>query len=343
MTAMRGGRKAGPEPTSPGRRRCLHGAFAGFMLHGLSGAVAATRYPSRPVRFIVGQAPGGPSDIMARLVAREFGERWKEAVVVENHGGATGTIAARMVARSPPDGYTLFVASNGPIASAAVEVATAGYDPLQAWAPVGRFARGGYVLAVRSGFDTTTVREFVARARVTTESVSISTVGAGSNSSRALALLRQAAGIRILEVPYNGGALALQAVVAGHVDATFCEWALASPLAESGAARILAAASRQRLALAPELPTFAEVGLPGVVAESWYGIVAPAGTPAAVIAELNATLHFMLADTDVRRRLTALGCEAIVETPEEFADAIRLETEQARLLSERLNTQLRPH
>jgi tripartite-type tricarboxylate transporter receptor subunit TctC len=305
------------------------------MMPWLSCAMAATRYPSKPVRFIVGQGPGGPSDIVARLVAREFTERGKEAVVVENHPGATGTIGARMVARSPADGYTLLVASNGPIASAPVEVETAGYDPLRAWAPVARFARGGYVLAVRSGLDVTTVRDFVARARALADSVSVSTVGVGSNSSRALALLRQVAGARILEVPYNGGALALQAVIAGHVDATFCEFALAAPLADSGALRILAAASSQRLALAPDLPTFADLGFPGVATESWYGIVAPAGTPAGVIAELVASVHSMLAEADMRHRLTALGCEPIVETPEEFAEAIRMEYEQAQMLAQR--------
>ena len=318
---------------SPARRRWVQAVFAAVMLPGTSGPVAAARYPIRSVRFIVGQAPGGPSDIVARLVAREFAAQWKESVVVENHGGATGTIAARMVANAPADGYTLLVASNGPIVSAAVGVETAGYDPLRAWAPVGRFARGGYVLAVNSGLGTTTVREFVALARARAEPVSLSTVGAGSNSARAATLFQRVTGVRGLEVPYNGGALALQSVVAGHVDGTFCELALALPFAESGALRILGAASRQRLALAPDLLTFGELGFPGVITESWYGIVAPAGTPAMVIAELVAALHATLADSEVRRRFLTLGYETIVETPEEFAIAIRLEFEQARSLA----------
>jgi tripartite-type tricarboxylate transporter receptor subunit TctC len=320
---------------SPARRRWILGTFAGVVLGPLSSRAADTRYPSRPVRFIVGQAPGGPSDTIARLVAKEFAERLKEAVVVENHGGATGTIAGRMVAQAPADGYTLLVASNGPIASAPVELEAAGYDPLRAWAPVGRIARAGYVLAVRSGLGTANLREFVTLARARAESVSLATVGAGSNSARALALLQRAAGIRILNVPYNGGALGLQAVVAGHVDATFCDVALALPFAASGAVRLLGACARQRLALAPDVQTFAEAGFPGVVTEAWYGIVAPAGTPAGTIAELVATLHSTLADAEVRRRFTAMGFEGIVETPAEFADAIRAEVEQVHSLAER--------
>jgi tripartite-type tricarboxylate transporter receptor subunit TctC len=301
----------------------------------LSGPVAAAGYPARPVRVLVGQAPGGPSDIVARIVAEGFAQHWKVAVVVENHPGATGMIAGRMLASAPADGYTLLSAGNSLIASASMDMQTAGYDPRQAFAPVGRIARGGYVLAVRSGLGVKTVRVFVALADARAESVTFSTVGGSSNSARGLALFQRIAGIRALEIPFNGGALAVQAVVAGHVDATFCELALALPFAESGAMRILAAASRQRLPLAPDLPTFAEIGYPGVMTESWYGILVPTGTPAAVIAELVATLHATLANTEVQRRYRSLGCETIVETPEDFAAAIRLETEQAREVTER--------
>ena len=211
-----------------------------------------------------------------------------------------------------------------------MQTETAAYDPVRDWAPVGRIARVGYVLAVRSGLGAATVREFVELARARADGVSLATVGAGSNAARALGLLERAAGVKILEVPYKGGAPGLQAVVAGQVDATFCDLALALPFVPAGTVRILATAGNRRLALAPDVPTFAEAGLPGIVAEPWYGIVAPAGTPAAVIAELSAALHAALNDEDIRRRFASLGYEAIVETPEEFAVAIRFEAEQAR-------------
>jgi tripartite-type tricarboxylate transporter receptor subunit TctC len=334
MRRSRAACRTGAGPESLSRRRWILGACAAVTVPSLSGLAGANGYPTRPVRFIVGQAPGGPSDRMARLIAREFAERWREAAIVENHVGATGMVASRMVAQAPADGYTLLVASNSPFAAAALDPETAGYDPLRAWAPVGRVARADYVLAVRRGLGAATVREFVALARARAESVSLATAGAGSNSARALTLLEQIADIRILNVPYNGGSAYLQAVVAGHVDAIFVDLALALPFAASGAIRILAACSPQRLPLAPDVPTFAEAGFPGVLTEAWYGIVAPAGTPADIIAELVATLHSTLADPDVRQRLTTMGCEAIVESPEEFAAAIRREVEQVRALAE---------
>jgi tripartite-type tricarboxylate transporter receptor subunit TctC len=316
--------------TSQLRRRLLAGALASAALAGLPRSAAAAPFPTRTIRLIVGQAPGGQTDTMARLVAQKFAARWKESVVVENHGGAAGTIAGRMVARAPADGHTLLVGSNATIASAAVQTDTAAYDPVRDWAPVGRIARVGYVLAVRSGLGAATVREFVELARAGADGISLATVGAGSNAARALGLLERAAGVKILEVPFKGGAPGLQAVVAGQVDATFCDLALALPFVSAGTVRILATGGSRRLALAPDVPTFAETGLPGVVAEPWYGIVAPTGTPAAVITELSGALHAALNDDDIRRRFANLGYEAIVETPEEFAVAIRLEAEQAR-------------
>ncbi len=321
-------------PDSPSRRRWIVRVGAGLAAIWLPRAGAATTYPSRVVRFIVGRAAGGPTDVIARIVAQEFGERWNQPVVVENRPGAAGTIAAHLVVQAPADGYTLLVGSNGPIASAPAEMENPPYDPLRAWAPVGRIARSGYVLAVRRGLKATTVQEFVALAKAGPESVSMASAGPGSNSLLPITLLERAAGVRFLNVPYNGGAPQIQAVVSGEVDATFSDVAVVLPFAASGALRLLATCSRQRIAHAPDLPTFVESGFPGVVTEAWYGIVAPAGTPAAVIAELVSTLHSTLADADVHRRFDALGCEAVVETPDEFAAAIRFEYDQARALAE---------
>jgi tripartite-type tricarboxylate transporter receptor subunit TctC len=270
---------------------------------------------------------------MARLVAQEFSQRWEQTAFVENHAGATGMIAGRLVAQAAADGYTILVSSNSVFAAAALDEQLAGYDPLRAFAPVGRVARGAYVLAVHPGFGAT-VQKFVARARAQPDSVSVATAGVGGNSARALILLQQVAGIRLIDVPYNGGGYDIEAVIAGHVDATFVDLGVALPFAASGEIRVLAACSPNRLALAPELPTFAESGFPGVVTAAWYGVAAPAGTPAAIIAELVATLHSTIADSNVRKRLAAMGCDPISETPEEFAAAIRVEVEEARAFAQ---------
>jgi tripartite-type tricarboxylate transporter receptor subunit TctC len=327
---------------SPARRRYVLGTLAGAAVASAPMRAAdGGGYPTRPVRFVVGQAPGGPTDRIARLVAAEFERRWKVAVVVVNQPGATGTIAGRTVAHGPADGYTLFVGGNGPIASAAVALSyeIAGFDPTRDWAPVGRIARAGYTLMVRSSLGVATVREFAALARSRPEALSASTVGPGSNSSLALSLFQQVADVRMIDVPYKGGGLAVEAVIAGHVDSTFCDVALALPFVASGAARILAACSTRRLKLAPDLPTFAEAGFPGVLTEAWYGIVAPVGTPPAVISELVSTLHTVLEDEEAGRRFAILGCEVIVETPEEMAAAIRVEVEQARAYAARASRQ----
>ncbi|MBK7592280.1 MAG: tripartite tricarboxylate transporter substrate binding protein [Betaproteobacteria bacterium] len=321
-------------PVSSARRRWLAGACTLAVGAWVPGRATESRFPSKSVRIVAPQAPGGPSDTVARLVAQHFSDRWKQSVVVENHGGAGGTIGARVVARAPADGHTLLVGSNAVIMSAAAHSPVAGHDPLRDWAPIGRIVRVGYVLAVRPGLGVATLRELVALARGRATALTVATVGAGSNSSMALALFAREAGIPLLEVPYKGGAPGLQGVVGEHVDATFCDLSLALPMAATGAVRIPATCGRRRLALAPDIPTFAEEGFPGVVAEPWYGIVAPAGTPSSIIAEVATALRAMQNDPEVGRRFATLGYETILETPAGFVDAIRDEVAQARSVAQ---------
>ncbi len=318
---------------SPGRRRCIAVMLAGSTLAALPRRGMASTFPSRPVRILVGQAPGGQTDIIARLVAQQFSTRWNQTVVVENYGGAAGTIAAGMVARAAADGHTLLMGSNASLAAMAIQPGNAGHDPVRDWALIGRAVRVAYVLAVRSGLGVATVREFVARARARPEALSLATAGAGSNAERAARLFERAAAIRFLEVPFKGGAPALQAVVAGQVDGVFCDLAIALPFAASGSVRIVAAASRRRLALAPDIPTFAEAALPGVVAEPWYALVAPTGTPRDIVAEIASALRAALAEADLVRRFAALGYEPVAESQEEFANAILAEVDLARGLA----------
>jgi tripartite-type tricarboxylate transporter receptor subunit TctC len=329
----RGTRSRACRAASPGRRRSLAGAWALALGPWVAVRAAPAGFPSRPVRIVAPQAPGGPTDTLARIAAQHLSVRWKEGVVVENPAGAGGAIGARVVADAPADGHTLLLASNGVLAAPPAGVDAAGFDALRTWAPIGGIARVGYVLAVRPGLGATTLGAFVAKARARPEALTVATVGGGSNSAKALALLERAAGIAVLEVPFKGTVPALQAVVGEHVDAIFCDFILAQPHVAAGAVRLLAACGRRRLALAPDLPTFAEAGIPGVVAEPWFGLVAPKGTPAAVVAEIAAALQAMRTDPEVGRRFATLGYEAIVDTPEGCAAAIDAEQVLVRSLA----------
>jgi tripartite-type tricarboxylate transporter receptor subunit TctC len=316
-----------------GRRRGLAVACALALGPWVAGRAAATRFPARTVRIVAPQAPGGPTDTLARIAAQHFAARWKESVVVENPGGAGGAIGARVVADAAGDGHTLLLGSNAVVVVPPAGLDTAGFDPLRTWAPIGGIARVGYVLAVRPGLGVTTLGAFVAQARTRPEALSVATVGPGSNSAKAVALLERAAGITLLSVPFKGAAPALQAVVGEHVDAIFCDLVLVQTPAGAGAVRLLAACGRRRLALAPDLPTFAEAGVAGVVAEPWFGLVAPKGTPAAVVSEIAAALHAMRTDPEVVHRFASLGYEAIADTPEAFAAAIAAEQALVRSLA----------
>jgi tripartite-type tricarboxylate transporter receptor subunit TctC len=280
-------------------------------------------YPSRTVHLVAGQTPGGQTDTMARLIAAHLAGRWGSSVVVDNIAGAGGLIGGRAVARAAPDGYTLYVGSSANIAWAALQSVDAGFDPRIAWTPIGRIARLAFVLAVRRDLGTASVREFVMRARAKPEGVTVATVGAASNSGRALRLFERATGARMLEVPYKSAAPSVTAVVAGEVDATFCD--LASALAHSDSLRLLAQTAAHRSSLAADLVTFTEAGVPDFVLEPWYGLVAPAGTPPEVVSELAAALRAALTDPDLARRFLALGYEVVLDSPDEFAATIREE------------------
>ena len=333
MTAPRASVPAGGPASVRRRRLCLAAAGAPALAPWVAARATVPRFPSRPVRIVVPQAPGGPTDTLGRMAAHHFSARWKESVVVENSGGAGGTIGARVAADAPGDGYTLLVGSNAAIVAPPAGFDAASFDPLHTWAPIGAIARVGYVFAVRPGLGAATIGAFVAQARARPGTLSVATTGAGGNSSKALALLERAAGITVIEVPFKGTSPALQAVVGGHVDAVFGDFILAQLHVAAGALRPLAVCSRRRLALAPGVSTFAEAGVPGVVVEPWFGLVAPKGTPPAIVAEVAAALRAMRVHPDVVQRFSTLGYEAIVDTPDEFALAIEAEMALVRSLA----------
>jgi len=293
-----------------------------------AGAVAAwpiraraATFPSRTVRLVAGQAAGGQTDTIARMVAIHFASRWGTSVIVENVPGAGGLIAGRTVAHAVPDGHTLYVGASSNIAWSALQTPNAGFDPRVAWAPIGRIVRLAFVLAVRPDLDVADVREFALRTRAHPEGLTVATQGEASNSGRALRMFEQAIGAKALEVPYKATVQSVQAVVAGEVDAAFCD--LSTALAQGNRLRVLAQTASRRSPLAPDVATFKEQGFPHVVLEPWYGLVAPAGTPPDAVTALAAALRAFLTDERVAERFKSLAYEVILDTPDEFAAAIR--------------------
>lgn len=312
-----------------------HGSRRGF----LGAAIAVTLwpmrsgasdYPVRPVRLLVGQAPGGQTDTIARAVAQRLSERWQMAVVVENQAGASGTIAARTVAHAPPDGHTLLLGSSASLVLAPVTLGDVGYDPLRDLVVVGRIARVTYGLVVRAELGTATLREFVALARERPGALTVATVGPASSVGILATQFARAAGIDLLQVPYKGGAPGVQALLAGQVDATICDVSAVRTQVAAGALRLLALVGPQRSQLAPDVPTLRESGYAGVGDDPWYALAAPAQTPAAVIESLYAAVRATTQDPEMRRRFGALGYEMFDESQADSARALSAELAHAR-------------
>jgi tripartite-type tricarboxylate transporter receptor subunit TctC len=296
----------------------------------------AAAFPARPLRLIAGHPPGGQSDIIGRVIAPRLGEILGQPVVIENRSGAAGTIAATLVAKSPPDGYTLFICSSGNLALARVMVADLPYDPVRDFAMISRIARIPTVLAVGHWIPATNLRELVEYAMARPGQLAAGSSGIGSSSGFTLEMLKAAAGVDILQVPYAGLAPAVMGLVAQQVDMVFADLALVAPHARSGTLRLLGVPAATRLAIAPDVPTLREQGFPDVVLDTWTGIVAPAATPADVQAQLANALAEAIGTREVRKRLRDIGLEAIDDTPARFSASVKADIRRFAELAERL-------
>jgi tripartite-type tricarboxylate transporter receptor subunit TctC len=303
-------------------------AAAGAMLAARRAAAQAT-FPSRAIRLVVGQAPGGQTDTIARAVAHLWSGRWRDGVVVENQPGASGAIAARNVAQAPPDGYTLLLGSTASLVLATVS-GEAGYDSLRDFTPIGRVARVSYALVARGGLGTARLDEFVTLARRRPGAVTLATVGPASSVAVLATRFARAAGIEILQVPYRSGAPSVQALLVAEVDATICDLSAVAAHAAAGTVRILAVVGAQRSPLAPEVPTLGEAGYADVGDDPWYALVGPAGLPAPVTGTLAALLHSTVREPELRRRFATLGYTVFEDTPDAFTRALARELAQTR-------------
>ena len=302
----------------------------------------AQPYPTRPIRLVVGQAPGGHSDVIGRIVGPKLAEILKQPVVIENRGGAGGTIGAEMVARAPYDGYTLLLGGSSNLAIVAALAGEARYDPTRDFVPIGGAAIVPYALAVSPSVPATTVSKLLAYARAHPGRLTYGSSGVGSTSSIAVEWLKSAAGVDIVHVPYRGLAPAVVALLSGEIDLVFADLFLLTPHAKAGTLRLLAAAGARRASAAPGLPTVAEQGIPGFAIEPWSGIVAPAGTPPEVVATLSSGLRQALQTPEVRQRFEEFGYDPIVDTPAQFGAFIRSDIERYATVIRRAGIRIDP-
>ena len=282
----------------------------------------AQDYPARPLRLVVTSPPGGANDIQSRIIALKLAERLGQPVVIDNRGGASGMLAAEIVAKAPADGYTLLGGTNSTFSVNPTLFPKIAYA-VSDFAAVSVTVMTPHVLLVHPSLPAKSVRELVALAKAQPGRLNYASSGAGSAFHLGMELLKTAANVQIVHVPFKGSALSVNAMLAGDVQMMLIGMATGIPLAKSGRARLLAVANPQRSALAPEVPTIAESGVPGYGYLSWFGIAARAGTPRPVIAALHQGVDHVLKQPDVRERLAAQGYEVISTTPAGMAEKIR--------------------
>jgi tripartite-type tricarboxylate transporter receptor subunit TctC len=296
-----------------------------FLLCALAVAPPVQAFPEKPVRFVIGFTPGGPSDILARAVGQKLAERWGQQVVVENRPGAGGNLAAEAVAKSAADGYTWLLGNNSILATNHALYRRLPYDPVKDFAPVALVAVQPNILVVHPDVPAKSVADLVALARQSPGKLNYASSGAGAAAHLAGELFKTMAGVDIVHVPYKGAQPALTDLIAGQVQLMFATSASVIPYVKAGRLRALAVTTAQRSPSVPELPTIAEAGLPGFEATTWHGIVVPAATSRAVIEKINADVNAALKEKELNERLAGLGAEVLTGTPDAFAHYIARE------------------
>jgi len=289
-------------------------------------ANAQPAYPTRPIRLVVPFPPGGTTDILARSVAQKLTEAWGQPVVVDNRPGAAGNIGAELVAKSAPDGYTLLMGTVGTHAINASLYAKMPYDHVKDFAPVILVAGVPNVLVVNPAVPANSVQELIAYGKAHPGKLNFASSGSGTSIHLAGELFKVSTGVNMTHIPYKGSAPALQDLVGGQVQLMFDNLPSALPQIKAGKLRALAVTSTTRAAALPNVPTVAESGLPGFEASSWFGILAPAGTPPAIVAKINAEVGKWVSSPEAKEKLLSQGANAIGGTPEDFAKHIQTET-----------------
>jgi tripartite-type tricarboxylate transporter receptor subunit TctC len=288
-------------------------------------AVHAQNYPTKPIRMVVPFAPGGGADTVARTVGQKLTEALGQPVIIDNRPGAAGSIGADIVAKSPPDGYALLLGSSGPLAINPSLYPKLPYDAARDFAPISLATIMPFLLVVHPTLPAHNVKELVALAKSKPNQLNYASPGAGSTTHLANELLKSMTGMKIVHIPYKGVAPAAVDLISGQVQMMSGDLSSLIPHVKSGRMRALAVTGAKRSHLLPAIPTIAESGVPGYEASGWFGVLAPAATPAPVLERLNAAIVKGLSASDARERLNAFGGEAGGSTPEQFAAHIRSE------------------
>src|SRR5713101_5358764 len=308
------------------RRRFLQLAGAAVALPALSHGAGAQTYPTRPVRLIVGFAPGGPTDVFARVIAQKLSENLRRQFYVDNVTGGTGNIATGQAAKAPPDGYTVLFAFSSYVVNPTL-FDRVPYDPYKDFEPVTLAVSSTTVLTVNPSVPATNVAELVALIRSGAVKYSFASGGTGAQPHLAGEQFRLSLGLDLVHVPFNGGGPAIAAVVAGHTPIGFNALTPAVPQIKEGKLRALAVTSKTRSQILPDVPTMTEAGYPDIAGDSWVGLLVPAGTPKEIVTLLHREIARIIAVPDMRERLATVGFEPVVSTPEEFAKQMKVEME----------------
>ncbi len=300
------------------------------------GAVDATKYPTKPVRLQVGYTPGGAVDVSARLVAQRLTAAFGQSFIVENRPGVDGILASDFVAKAAPDGQTLAYISAGHTMNPALHPKSLPYHPLNDFAPVSIVATGTQTLVVNPSLPVRNVKELVALARTKPGQINFASSGTGGPMHLCGELLKLAAGINIVHVPYKGGGPALNEVIGGQIEMTFIGAPASMPHIRSGRLRVLAVSTAKRVAALPDVPTVAEAGYPGFDVGALYAVLAPARTPAPIVNRLSGELAKIVKIPELRDRLMGLGLETMGSTPQQLTDFMRADLDKWHKLVQRI-------
>lgn len=297
-------------------------------LLGLAMGAHAQQYPAKPIRLIIPFSPGGTTDILGRVIGDRLTEKLGKQIIVDNRPGAGGNIAAEIVSHSNADGYTIFLGSMGTQTMNVSLYRKLRFDPIKDFEPISLVAISANLLLVRPSAPFNSVRDLVEYAKANPGKLSYASAGPGSFNHISAALFSMMAGVKMVHIPYKGGGAALRGVLANEADLIFQTMPAAVPHVKAGRLKALAIGTGERHPQFPQIPTVSESGVPGFDVRSWYGILAPAGTPKAIISKLNAAIRSAEAEPATHKRLSDLGVDPTTDSPEEFAALIRSDTKK---------------
>ena len=301
------------------------GAALALLLFSLIASTFAQTYPSKPVRLIATYPPGGSSDLMARILAQKLTETWGQQVIVDNKPGAAGSIGLEYAARQPADGYSFVIGNLGPVAVNPL-LQKVPYDIFKDFITVSMLCTGPNILVVNAASPVKSLQDLIELARAKPGQLNFGSGGSGSLAHLGGEMLKRAAHVDVVHVPYKGGILSVNDLIAGQVQMVFSDPLPVMQQIRAGKLRPIAITSAERSSLAPDIPTFAEQGMPELVAINWWGVLLPAGTPKPIVDKLNADLAKVLASADLKEKFAGLGVEPKHSSPEQFADFIKSET-----------------